>query len=315
MSNPSLLAIGECLVEMVVQTDGRIKTSFAGDTYNALVYAKRWCSDLAAHFCTATGEDTFSIQMRREWQKHGIANDFALSTPSFNAGLYLIETDAEGDRRFVYWRNQSAATQMIKLGVGDSDFLPKVDIIFFSGIGLGILDDTDKTRLLKNLEKVKQKGVKVAFDPNYRPTLWKDANEAQIWIEKAYAISDIVLPGMDDHLDIFGHKTVEEVRLTMEACNVTEYVIKAGKHGVYGFYNGTETFHNPFKPARQQLDSTAAGDSFAGIYLVNRINGIKMDKAAIHAADVAGLVVQHSGAIVDKQVFDEFMQSCDGGEL
>ncbi len=312
MSKPSLLALGECLVEMVFQPDGTMKVSFAGDTYNALVYAKRWCNDLVAHYCTATGEDTFSKQMRREWRKHGIGGEYALSAAGFNAGLYLIETDSEGDRRFVYWRNQSAATQMVKLGLGEADFFPIVDMVFFSGIGLGILDHEDKSILLNSLEKMKDKGVKVAFDPNYRPTLWRDASEAREWIESAYAISDIVLPGMDDHFDIFGHKTVEEVHLTMQKFDVAEYVIKAGEQGVYGYYDGKLAFHTPFKPAKRQVDSTAAGDSFAGIYLVNRIKDVEMEKAATLAAEVAGLVVQHSGAIIDKQLFDEFMQTYGG---
>lgn len=42
----SLLAIGECMMELNAQGDQGFSRAFAGDTYNSAVYAKRWNPEL-----------------------------------------------------------------------------------------------------------------------------------------------------------------------------------------------------------------------------------------------------------------------------
>ncbi|MEI8649237.1 hypothetical protein P4S73_17340 [Paraglaciecola sp. Hal342] len=38
-----LLFVGECMLELRRDENGKVHTSFAGDTYNSAVYAKRVC--------------------------------------------------------------------------------------------------------------------------------------------------------------------------------------------------------------------------------------------------------------------------------
>ena len=67
-------------------------------------------------------------------------------------------------------------------------------------------------------------------------------------------------------------------------------------------------FHLPFIAAENCIDTTAAGDSFCGIYLANRLGGLKAEKAAQAAARAAAFVVGHPGAIVPRDVFKEFLR-------
>ncbi|MDC2890788.1 hypothetical protein [Psychrosphaera algicola] len=46
----TLMAIGECMMELVEQSDDLLQRSYAGDTYNALVYAKRSFPEHDAQF-------------------------------------------------------------------------------------------------------------------------------------------------------------------------------------------------------------------------------------------------------------------------
>jgi len=46
------------------------------------------------------------------------------------------------------------------------------------------------------------------------------------------------------------------------------------------------------------VDTTAAGDSFAGAYLAARLSGASAVAAATAGADLAGRVIQHRGAII-----------------
>ena len=90
---------------------------------------------------------------------------------------------------------------------------------------------------------------------------------------------------------------------------MSEVIIKCDSDGVYAFDEDKKEYHLPFSPASTQVDSTAAGDSFAGTYLAARLNGSRIDEAISHAAEVAKFVIQHHGAIVEQSVFSNFLCS------
>lgn len=303
----SLLAIGECMVELSFDSQDSLNLSFAGDTYNSLLYAKRWEPQLDCSLFTAIGHDKFSDLMLSNWQKHNIDTSLILRNPEHNAGIYAIQTDAHGERKFDYWRQNSAATTMMRLHdmVTHSEQWPQFDIVYFSGISLAILSDDDKALFFELLQSLRYRGSKVAFDPNYRPKMWKNIEHARHWLQVSYQHSDIVFPGADDHLDLLGNGSVEHIVNYCLDQKVEEVVIKAGKLGVYGFKNGQQTAHIPFTPAPIQLDTTAAGDSFSGIYMASRIRGDSIEKSIQHACHVAGIVVQHRGAIISDEAFNQ----------
>ncbi|QHJ10431.1 2-dehydro-3-deoxygluconokinase [Paraglaciecola mesophila] len=306
----SLLAIGECMVELSLSNSHSLQHSFAGDTYNSLVYAKRWQPEIDCFFLSGIGQDMFSSMMTEHWKAHGIEGQFVLCSPDHNVGIYAIKNDPSGERQFDYWRKDSAATQLMYL-IEQSDSeptWPHFDLVYFSGISLGILAEDDKSRFIDLIKRLRSNGSKIAFDPNYRPKMWSTKDHAIQWLEAAYSVSDIVLPGFDDHYDLFGHTSVEEIVGYCSQLHVSELIIKAGKQGVFAFENDRAVCHVPFTPAKVQRDTTAAGDSFAGVYLACRMASKDVQTAIEQATGAAGLVVQHQGAIVEHSIFDVFRQ-------
>jgi len=65
--------------------------------------------------------------------------------------------------------------------------------------------------------------------------------------------------------------------------------------------------HVPITPENNPIDTTGAGDSFAGTYLAARLKGATMRNALQSAAKVAGFVVLHRGAIVDEYLYNNFL--------
>lgn len=309
----SILFIGECMLELSPETASTYRRSYAGDTYNSAVYAKRLVPELNIAYLTALGCDAISDSMLAAWESEGIDTSQVLRSVDLGPGLYAITTDEAGERSFVYWRKQSAATQMMALLAqrGGAATVPDTNYVYFSGISLSILDDAAKTALLELLVVLRERGAKVVFDPNYRPAMWPGLEEARGWMQKAYALCDIALPGLDDHLVLFGHESPEAIQQYLNGLQVGEMVIKCGTAGMYGFSHQDEPCYLPFSPAKQQVDSTAAGDSFAGVYVARRLQGDTMLKSIIKAAAVASLVVQHSGAIIKKGILDSLC--ADGG--
>ena len=291
-------------MELRANSQGEMVKSFAGDTYNTAVYAKRFNPQLTLQYLTGLGEDHFSQEMLTAGENHGL--DFSLSMPVNKAaiGIYAISTDDAGERSFTYWRKNSAATYLMKT-VNVSLLLDKcqsLKYVYFSGISLAIMDEEDKRTLLELIVQLKHLGAEIVFDPNYRPSMWNDVTHTQHWLTQCYKLADIVLPGLDEHKTLFGHQTKNEIVSYFKNFAVKELVIKCDNDGVFCITADGE-YHVPFTPAAQQVDSTAAGDSFAGTYIAARATGRSVKQSLIDATDVARVVVQHPGAIISNEAY------------
>ncbi|WP_440903428.1 sugar kinase [Catenovulum sp. SX2] len=301
----SVLVVGECMLEFRHVEDKMYQQGFAGDTYNTAVYAKRIEPSLQVDYCTAVGQDTSSQQFVQELLAEHIGASHVIQLDKLRMGLYMIHIDAAGERSFSYWRNQSAARSLFKQDINFVELFSQYSAVYLSGISVAILDTADREKLLTYLAEYRKQGGIVVFDPNYRPALWESLAEAQEYYEKFYQLTDIALPGLDDHKDIFGHENQQQVQVYLTSLGVQEQVIKCGLAGMYVYQTNQLACHLPFTPAEVQVDSTAAGDSFAGVYVAKRLKDYSMQEAVVAAADVARFVVGQPGAIVDAEVFKQ----------
>ena len=76
--------------------------SFGGDTLNTSVYLARLLAarDVAIDYVTALGDDPFSDAMIAGWRDEGIGTDLVARLPGRLPGIYVIRTDAAGERSF-----------------------------------------------------------------------------------------------------------------------------------------------------------------------------------------------------------------------
>src|SRR5258707_12258086 len=95
------------MVELSARPDGAYARAFAGDAYNTAVHLKRLAPEIEVQFATVTAEDELSAAMRQAWAEDGIDRSLARRAPGLSPGLYRVDTDSAGDRRFTYWRGQS----------------------------------------------------------------------------------------------------------------------------------------------------------------------------------------------------------------
>ncbi len=309
----SILFAGECMLELRKASPSTYQRDFAGDTYNSAVYAKLWNSQLDISFFSALGNDSISEEMIEQWNDLGLDTSHILRSPDRQPGLYAINVDEHGERSFTYWRNQSAARIMMQLLDGDYSGLTAsgFDYVYVSGISFGILSDDDKQLLIDLLEALKASGAKIAYDPNYRAKMWRDNDHACQWNDRAYRVADIIFPGHEDHRDLYGHASKQDILSYLEKFGDKEVVLKCGDDGVYGYQNNGEVAHRPFFPAPVQVDSTAAGDSFAGTYLAARAGDSSVDASISAAMSVAAFVVQHQGAIAPLDAYQQFKDAIE----
>ncbi|WP_423187320.1 sugar kinase [Alishewanella sp. d11] len=303
-----IVIMGECMVELFQLVENVYHQAFAGDVFNTAVYLKRCCEQpVEVQFFTAVGTDLISDKLVRAVEREKIDTSLILRTKSARPGLYMINTDAFGERSFVYWRDTSAAKQVLQLAAAQNVYeqIAGADMFFFSGITLAILSDQDREDLFALVRSLKAAGSQIIFDPNYRPALWPNAEAAKTAFVRAYQLADVAMPGLDDHKVLFGAVSTEQVVAQLAELGVAEIIVKNGKEGISGRYQ-QQDFSALAHPVKKVVDTTAAGDSFNGGYLAARLGGIAPQYAVKFAARLAGFVVEHTGAIVAKEHFNGF---------
>lgn len=294
------------MLELRKHSTDLFRKDFAGDTYNSAVYAKRWNESLRVSYFTALGTDPISEEMLCQWASKGLDCGYVLRSKERLPGIYSINVDDAGERSFTYWRENSAARIVMQLLKEQQSgfFADGFDYVYVSGISFAILDDADKQRLLDLLLSLQSDGAKIAYDPNYRAKMWASREHACHWNNAIYAVADVIFPGIEDHEDMYGHQNRVEILEFLAKFGEKEVVLKAGDDGVYGYVGANQVAHRPFVPAQVQVDSTAAGDSFAGTYLAARAERRDIEQAIVASMGVAGFVVQHQGAIAPQADYD-----------
>ena len=311
---PRCILAGEVMTELSQASNDHFRQGVAGDVYNTAVYLKRCLPEGEVSLLTALGGDTLSLHMKSVIQSEGIDTSMVLSHPDKQPGLYAIHTDEHGERSFQYWRSDSAARLWVNLWLTSHSTLPAVDLIYLSGITLAVLDNSQREQLLHMLCEAREAGSRVAFDPNYRPALWQSADEAALWTERAYQLTDIAFPGIEEHKLLFGHQDGFDAMDALADMGVSEIVCKNGTDHIQILHNDTMVSVE-VTPVDKVIDTTSAGDGFTGGYLAARLQGKSVRAAAEQAARVAGIVIQHPGAIVQSELFQQAfcqrLSTCD----
>jgi 2-dehydro-3-deoxygluconokinase len=295
-----LVSIGECMVELSRRADG-FSLAFGGDTFNTAVYASRL--GLAASYATALGDDPYSEAILALARSEAVEVDAVPRLAGRLPGLYLIETDERGERRFYYWRSEAPARELFELPGANAltPILGRARFVYFSGITLSLYSDTGLDHFEAALAGARAKGARIVFDGNYRPRGWKgDLERARRIFARFLALVDIALPTFDDEEALWGDATPAETLARLRDFGIGEIAIK---HGPEGAMIATEAGLKgvPVPSRLTPLDTTAAGDSFNAGYLAARAEGHDPADAALLGHRLAGIVIGHRGAIVPRE--------------
>ena len=302
VGQPFKLAIfGECMAELSGELFSVMKQDMGGDTLNTAIYLKSLVKD-AVHlsYVTAMGTDRLSQAMIKKWQEYNIDTNLVLTNKQKQVGLYCIQNDTSGERSFQYWRNDSAARYLMQHeGITDTFIqISQFNAVFLSGISIAILPPKDRYELLTHLITLKQLGVKVIFDGNYRAQLWENIETAETIYQELYHISDVALLTFDDEQLLWQDDNIRVTQQRLSDYKINELVIKDGKNGCI-YLSKQQIITVPTKPVANVVDTTAAGDSFNAGFLAGKIKHRNAKDCCDLGNQLAGQVIQQQGAIVD----------------
>jgi 2-dehydro-3-deoxygluconokinase len=289
--------IGECMVELKQADGGLFSRGYGGDTLNTAVYLARL--GVGADYITALGDDPLSDEMIAGWVAEGVGTGRVARLPGKLPGLYMIQTDNKGERRFFHWRDSAAARSLMDLPQTPEilDSLAGYDVVYLSAITLSLYGAEGRRRLFAAIERAREKGARFAFDTNFRARGWPDLDVARAVFQEAFTAADIVLASTEDLLPLYPGVTNETLLARISGAEV---VLKLAEPASIVRLEGVP-YPIKAKPVEAPVvDTTAAGDSFAAAYLAARLAGADPIEAARAGHHLAGVVVCHAGAIIPR---------------
>jgi 2-dehydro-3-deoxygluconokinase len=232
------------------------------------------------------------------WQEEGVGVDLVVRLEGELPGLYWVSTSGSGERGFHYWRSESAARKLMRHSNAFDEALLSYDIVYLSGITLAILDEESRERLFQLLSVLRRGGALIVYDSNYRPALWASVDLAREWMSRLAAMSEVGLVSLEDERVLYDDDSPEQAIDRLREHGVSEIVVKDGE-AMCTATEGQGILRIPVD-AVEQVDTTAAGDSFNAAYIAARLAGREQESAVRHAQRLAARVIQFRGAIIPR---------------
>jgi 2-dehydro-3-deoxygluconokinase len=302
-------SIGECMIELrqaqggsqagsqAGTQGGLYSRGYGGDTLNTAVYLARLGADV--DYITALGDDSLSDEMIAGWAAEGVGTRRVVRIAGKLPGLYMIQTDDKGERKFFHWRESAAARSLMDLPETEDllNSLPTYDLVYLSAITLSLYSEDGRGLLLEALKRARLLGTRFVFDTNFRARGWPDLNLARSAFSAAFEAADIVLASTEDLLPLYPNETNETL---LAGISSPEVVLKLAEPATILRFAGGTTEVKAEPVTRPVVDTTAAGDSFAAAYVAARLSGAEPIEAARAGHRLAGVVVCYPGAIIPR---------------
>ena len=306
MNKPLKIAcIGEAMLELQFSKESlRADLGIAGDVLNTAIYMRRCLpQEYDVSFVSVIGNDHLSNQMAEYFASEGLSLDYLARHEEKTPGIYGITTDDQGERSFLYWRDNSAAKTMFSEGSAISgQLLQHFDVVYFSAITLAIISSEARTNFMDALKEFRKNGGLVAFDSNYRPNLWSDIQTARGSVEEVWRNCDIALPSIDDEMALFADPNEKAVLTRFTDYKISVGALKRGGDGPLPIGNQIVPA-TKYRKVLNVVDTTAAGDSFVGAFLASQLIGEPLHLSLQAGHECAAKVISHRGAIISKELW------------
>ena len=300
-----VLALGELLIDCTenggsAQGNPLLEANPGGAPCNVLAMLQKLGKRTA--FVGKVGRDMFGAQLREAAESAGICMDYLLEDAHVHTTLAFVKTFPNGDRDFSFYRDPGA-DMMLRSDELPLEAIKKARIFHFGTLSMTHPDVRFATR--KAVTVAKEAGALISFDPNLRPPLWYDLEEAREQIAWGLSRCDI-LKIADNELEFMTGETDFDkgaARLRESYPNIKVLNVTAGADGSYSYTGGRRVFVPSFRLGGT-IETTGAGDTFCACVLnyvlehgADKLSEIEVTDMLRFANAAAYLVTTRKGAI------------------
>lgn len=315
MKKFDVVALGELLIDFTEnglsdQGNPILEANPGGAPCNVLSMLQNLGKKTA--FIGKVGDDAFGKMLIQVVKEQGINTDNLIVDKEAGTTLAFVHTAKDGDRNFSFYRNPGA-DMMLRWNEVEQSKLSDTEIFHFGT--LSMTDEYIADVTMKAVKKAKESGAVISFDPNLRPPLWKNMEDARqrMW----YGISqcDILKISDDEIAFLSGTEDIDcGIECIMQKSQPKLICATMGKNGSKAYYNGESVFSQPFL-RNDTIETTGAGDTFMACVLnavlENGLEQLSHDKLAdmLRFANAASsIITTRKGALKVMPAKEEIMQ-------
>ena len=264
-----VVALGELLIDFTqsgVSSQGNnlFEACPGGAPCNVLAMLRKTGKSCA--FVGKVGDDMFGKLLRDTIEEAGINADNLIMDAYIPTTLAFVKTFANGDRDFSFYR-KPGADMMLTAEELPPEIIENAKIFHFGTLSMthpGI-----RAATVKAIELAKQGSALISFDPNLRPPLWDDLEEARKQIAWGLGKCDILKIADNELLFMTGEKDFVKGAAILHAQypNIKVLNVTAGAEGSYSFYGEAEPVFVPSFKLGGTIETTGAGDTFCASVL------------------------------------------------
>lgn len=299
-----VVALGELLIDFTENgLSGQGNTIFEANPGGAPCNVLAMLNQLGRKtaFMGKVGVDIFGNKLKGVLDEVGIDTSALLMDPDVRTTLAFVQTFADGDRDFSFYRNPGA-DMMLTEGEVDEEMLAQCRVFHFGT--LSMTHDEVRKATKKAIAIAKENGAVISFDPNLRPPLWSSLDLAKEQVDYGLRQCD-VLKISDNEIQWFtGKEDYDEgIKVLQDTYHIPLILLSMGKEGSRAYYRDLRVERAPYLQ-ENTIETTGAGDTFGGsclnFVLEYGLDGLDEEKLSYmlsFANAAASLITTRKGAL------------------
>lgn len=258
-----VVALGELLIDFTCQSvdaDGypTMAAHPGGAPANFLAAINKFGGKTA--LLGKVGNDTFGRALIGTLKSAGIETRGLIVSDDVFTTLAFVTLDDTGNREFSFARKPGADMAMT-FDELDLSLIDEARAFHFGTLSL--TDEPARTATVKAVEYARAHGKLITYDPNLRPPLWKNLDEAKEQLLWGLGQADVVKISDNEVEFLFGLSPEEGAAHILQNYGVKLVFVTCGADGCY-FKNAVASGHVSALKNAQVVDTTGAGDIFGG---------------------------------------------------
>lgn len=256
-----VISLGELLVDMVSAADVTLGEAEqflkapGGAPANVAVGLQRL--GVATRFVGQVGADPFGDWLRETVAQENVDVEYLLQSHKARTTIAFVATRRDGKKDICFYRNPGADALLPPEAISEELF--DGARIFHCG-SVSLSENPCREAQFKAARLARENGVLVSFDPNWRPSVWPDHQEAYRLIWRMMELSDIVKVADEEWEFVTGTKDFAEG---------SRRILKSGPHLVVITRGGDDAYFHCANAqgevagfAVDAIDTLGAGDAF-----------------------------------------------------
>ena len=267
MHTYDVVALGELLIDFTssgvsAQGNPMLEANPGGAPCNVLALLAKMGRKPA--FIGKVGDDAFGTQLENALLETGISTEGLRKDPKIHTTLAVVQTMADGDRDFSFYRNPGADLMLTEDEL-DADMIQNAKIFHFGSLSL--TDEPARTATRKAIALAEEAGVLRSYDPNLREPLWESLDAAKEQILWGLEHCDILKISDNEIQWLSGEEDFDKAVAWLRNAypSIQLIFLTLGKDGSRAFYQDVQAYQPGF--SLNTIETTGAGDTFFGSML------------------------------------------------